>query len=546
MIRLQIAVALVVIAFASTVAAYTLIYTSATSSPLRWPGTSQPIEMRLNDQIGPGLPNLAAGSDPLAAIQRALTKYPLISSVQFQSGTTAVTSGGQDGVNIVSFADTPANQQVFEMAGGNAVIGLTLYFYSANDIIEADLLFNPALQFTTTLDSDTALYDAGLFDVEAVATHELGHVIGLHHTGVESATMWSLSSVLQRQLDADDIAGARTLYPPGDARGTIRGHVTVDSQSAFGAQIVAIDSNGSVAASALSLPDGSYAIEQLPAGSYRAYVEPLDGPHSAVPNVPCIRLGNLSGAGIYSHATLTTNFPTQFADGVVVASGQDTPLDFTLISAAQSLNPVQIGPATVQGGSASASVSGIALGVAPGSTQWIAVAGPGVDQVAVSGFDFGPGISADPTMHYPVTFNCNNSPLPAMLLLITVDQATPPGGRTITLTNGNQLAAFTGALRIAGNAPVEPTATPTSTRTPTVTRTPTSTTPVATATPGACVGDCDGNGKVSVDELVKGVNIALGNDVVADCEPFDSNHDGKVTVDELVQAVNAALNGCAT
>ncbi|MBI1815783.1 MAG: YncE family protein [Deltaproteobacteria bacterium] len=87
----------------------------------------------------------------------------------------------------------------------------------------------------------------------------------------------------------------------------------------------------------------------------------------------------------------------------------------------------------------------------------------------------------------------------------------------------------------------QPTATPTATATPTVTDTPT---PTPTSTLGPCVGDCDHNGSVTVDELVRGVNIALGDAALDDCPAFD--HDGSkvVTVDELVLAVNAALNEC--
>ncbi|HVN86117.1 MAG TPA: hypothetical protein VMW17_14860 [Candidatus Binatia bacterium] len=59
-----------------------------------------------------------------------------------------------------------------------------------------------------------------------------------------------------------------------------------------------------------------------------------------------------------------------------------------------------------------------------------------------------------------------------------------------------------------------------------------------------CVGDCDGNGMVSVDELVMVVNIALGNMDPTACPSADFNQDNKVTVDEMVMAVNAALSGC--
>jgi hypothetical protein len=49
---------------------------------------------------------------------------------------------------------------------------------------------------------------------------------------------------------------------------------------------------------------------------------------------------------------------------------------------------------------------------------------------------------------------------------------------------------------------------------------------------------------VTVDELIKGVNIALGSRPLDDCPSFDSSGDGELTIDELVKAVNAALNGC--
>ena len=62
--------------------------------------------------------------------------------------------------------------------------------------------------------------------------------------------------------------------------------------------------------------------------------------------------------------------------------------------------------------------------------------------------------------------------------------------------------------------------------------------------PTSCVGDCDAQGSVTVDELVTLVNVALGNTDVSECEAGDADLDGGVTVDEIVRAVNAALVGC--
>ena len=60
----------------------------------------------------------------------------------------------------------------------------------------------------------------------------------------------------------------------------------------------------------------------------------------------------------------------------------------------------------------------------------------------------------------------------------------------------------------------------------------------------ACVGDCDDDGSVTVVELIRGVNIALGTLLIDACPSFDTNGDGEVTVNELVTGVHAALTGC--
>jgi len=59
-----------------------------------------------------------------------------------------------------------------------------------------------------------------------------------------------------------------------------------------------------------------------------------------------------------------------------------------------------------------------------------------------------------------------------------------------------------------------------------------------------CVGDCNDDGTVTVDEILTMVNIALGNAPVTTCEAGDANHDGQITVDEILTAVNDTLNGC--
>lgn len=100
---------------------------------------------------------------------------------------------------------------------------------------------------------------------------------------------------------------------------------------------------------------------------------------------------------------------------------------------------------------------------------------------------------------------------------------------------------------------ITPTRTASASATATLTSTPTPplSTPTATATvsaeptiPAGCPGDCNDDGHVVVNELVVGVNIALGNTSASACPAFDRNGDGAVTINELIAGVNAALIGC--
>jgi hypothetical protein len=59
-----------------------------------------------------------------------------------------------------------------------------------------------------------------------------------------------------------------------------------------------------------------------------------------------------------------------------------------------------------------------------------------------------------------------------------------------------------------------------------------------------CVGDCDGDGEVEINELILGVNISLGGAELSRCPSFDPNGSGEVEINELILAVNNALDGC--
>lgn len=59
-----------------------------------------------------------------------------------------------------------------------------------------------------------------------------------------------------------------------------------------------------------------------------------------------------------------------------------------------------------------------------------------------------------------------------------------------------------------------------------------------------CVGNCNGSGPVTVDDIITMVNIALGSADISTCSAGDANSDHQITLDEILKAVNNALNGC--
>jgi len=124
----------------------------------------------------------------------------------------------------------------------------------------------------------------------------------------------------------------------------------------------------------------------------------------------------------------------------------------------------------------------------------------------------------------------------------TVSTPTP----TITQHAGpSSTATATRTATQTSTATSTPTSTGTATRTATATNTTGSVgTPTATPTLGQCVGDCNMDGVVAINEEVIGVNILLGSLPFSQCPEFDKNGNHMVEVNELVSGVNSLLEGC--
>lgn len=61
---------------------------------------------------------------------------------------------------------------------------------------------------------------------------------------------------------------------------------------------------------------------------------------------------------------------------------------------------------------------------------------------------------------------------------------------------------------------------------------------------GVCAGDCNGDGTVTVAEVIGGMRLLIHPVQEFQCEALDPNGNGSVTIGELIQAVNNVLYGC--
>ncbi len=216
----------------------------------------------------------------------------------------ARTDWAADDIRLLTFDE---NNSSGYFPGGSGVVAITpLEFFTSGSIIDADVIFNGKdFQFTTE-------GTPGRFDIQDVAAHELGHLLGLDHSGVAGSTMFPYvdpTIILHRSLSMDDIGGLRDIYP-AVAFATITGNLkrSGDGSAVPGGFVVATDGFGRTTGSALADENGVFRIEGLPGGIYDVWADPLDQPVSA---------GNLT-----SGHTIVTDFESKYLGQVVVGNGQ--------------------------------------------------------------------------------------------------------------------------------------------------------------------------------------------------------------------------------
>ncbi len=279
------AVAVVALVLAVPVGAYLKLGTRVGSrtESLRW--RQFPIRYFITDAGVTGVSSLQFQG----AVSRAFSTWHAVENVQTSStfvGFVQARPFVEDGANVIGYVSQP---------GQDRTLAATTFTIDETDgrILESDIFFNTIFPWSTAEAGGT-----DRFDVESIALHEIGHLLGLSHSALgetelvgggrrviaAEAVMFPIAftrgNIADRSLKADDIAGISDIYGTTTftrSFGSISGRVTKGGRGVQGAHVVAFSPRTGKLVGGFTLnANGDFVIAGLEPGPQVLRAEPLD------------------------------------------------------------------------------------------------------------------------------------------------------------------------------------------------------------------------------------------------------------------------------
>ena len=305
------------------------------------------------------------GSD-ITALEESMNRWTNVSTSRLNVSRTtdfnlndpidASAGVANDGSNRIYFAETDTGNII-----GRA-IAVAFFFVGSNGAIgDCDIIFNERLYIfsTTTPANPNQRLGNSTYDLGEIATHEMGHCLGLAHSAIAGAfstftglqisgfssgdftyhaTLFPFGTrtIQGRSLSQDDISGISSIYPDSSlatTTGTLSGRV-LDGATGTpirGAHVVAVQTSASNIPVAGMLsdvdaggPGGEFTIVGLPPGSYYLRLEPMVGTSNPFDetNVPFIGFDTDFPWEFYNGAGETGFDVPEENEAIVLAAGQ--------------------------------------------------------------------------------------------------------------------------------------------------------------------------------------------------------------------------------
>ncbi len=194
----------------------------------------------------------------------------------------------QNGLNTIFFSSNSSQRL------DPNVIGFTqVWFNDSNgQITETHIMLNDINYQLTHDPEDTSTRhhsdknDRPKVYIGNILTHELGHAIGLSHSGNINSSMLYVEFSEQDKIGCDDWAGARHLYLPrqngtGELTGSIQSPL---GEGISGVQVTVISQGrGIPIASTLTDQNGNYTFRAIETGNVAIYADHYQGMNSSIP-----------------------------------------------------------------------------------------------------------------------------------------------------------------------------------------------------------------------------------------------------------------------